>query len=164
MGSGRVESSIFAIFVVFIMIALIRATRRCQRSTVGRPHHAIRKRGGRDRQLDRFDRQAQLLRVRNRSFTSTGGVGYLHCEVCSSAAVGVPEMVPELLNESPTGKEDPVANAHVSAPTPPLACKLAVYAVPTVPPASEVVLMFVASATQTFFRQRHWSTNYTFAS
>ena len=37
------------------------------------------------------------------------------------AVVGVPEIVPELLNDSPAGKDDPVAALQVSAPAPPAA-------------------------------------------
>jgi hypothetical protein len=41
------------------------------------------------------------------------------------AAVGVPEIAPALLKERPAGSEEPVARLHVSAPTPPLACNVA---------------------------------------
>jgi hypothetical protein len=41
------------------------------------------------------------------------------------AAVGVPEIAPELLNESPAGKEDPLARAHVRVPDPPVSAKVA---------------------------------------
>jgi hypothetical protein len=41
------------------------------------------------------------------------------------AAVGVPEIVPALLNESPAGSDEPLASAQVNVPAPPLACKVA---------------------------------------
>jgi hypothetical protein len=58
-----------------------------------------------------------------------------------AAAVGVPEIVPEPLKERPAGNDEPEAKLQVSVPAPPLACKVALYAVPTVPLASEVVVM-----------------------
>jgi hypothetical protein len=41
------------------------------------------------------------------------------------AAVGVPEIAPALLRESPAGSEEPLAKAHVTAPAPPLDCNAA---------------------------------------
>jgi hypothetical protein len=66
-----------------------------------------------------------------------------------AAAVGVPEIVPVPLNERPVGNEEPKAKLQVSVPAPPPACSAALYAVPTVPVASEVVVMLGAGATVT---------------
>ena len=63
------------------------------------------------------------------------------------AVVGVPEIVPELLKERPAGSAEPDARLQVSEPAPPLACNVALYAVPTVPPESVVVLMPGGGAT-----------------
>jgi hypothetical protein len=42
-----------------------------------------------------------------------------------AAAVGVPEIIPVPLNERPAGNAEPDANAQVSVPAPPPACKVA---------------------------------------
>jgi hypothetical protein len=55
-------------------------------------------------------------------------------------AVGVPLMTPALLKDKPAGSEDPLAKLHVSAPAPPLPCSVALYAVPIVPLAKDVVV------------------------
>ena len=62
-------------------------------------------------------------------------------------AVGVPEIAPVLLIERPAGSDEPDASAKFSVPTPPLACTMALYAVPTVPPASYVLLIVGAVLT-----------------
>jgi hypothetical protein len=56
------------------------------------------------------------------------------------AVVGVPEIAPELLIANPAGRlpEDMV---HVMVPTPPLDCRLAVYAALTMPDGRVVVVM-----------------------
>ena len=41
------------------------------------------------------------------------------------AAVGVPEIAPALLSESPAGSEEPLARAQVSEPAPPPPCNVA---------------------------------------
>ncbi len=46
-------------------------------------------------------------------------------KVAVAAAVGVPEIVPVPLSERPVGNAEPEANAQLSVPAPPLACKLA---------------------------------------
>ena len=46
-------------------------------------------------------------------------------KVVVAAAVGVPEIVPELLKERPAGSDEPDARLQVSVPAPPLACKVA---------------------------------------
>ena len=56
------------------------------------------------------------------------------------AAVGVPKIAPALLMVRPAGKE-PLVTLKVMAPTPPLACTLALYAVPTTPLGRLVVVM-----------------------
>ena len=56
------------------------------------------------------------------------------------AVVGVPEIFAEA-RESPAGKEDPVVRLQVSVPAPPVAANVALYAVPTVPSVSVVVVM-----------------------
>ena len=66
-----------------------------------------------------------------------------------AAAVGVPEIVPVPLRERPAGNAEPEAKAQVSVPAPPLACNVALYAAPTVPLASEVVVMLGAGVTAT---------------
>jgi len=63
------------------------------------------------------------------------------------AALGVPEIVPALLNDRPAGNAEPEARAQVIVPAPPLACNVALYAVPTVPLAREVVVMLGAGVT-----------------
>ena len=68
-------------------------------------------------------------------------------KVVVAAAVGVPEMVPVPLKERPAGNEEPEARLQVSVPAPPLACNVALYAVPTVPAASAVVVMLGAGVT-----------------
>lgn len=60
------------------------------------------------------------------------------------AALGVPEIVPVPLNDRPAGNAEPEAKAQVSVPAPPLACNVALYAVPTVPLARDVVVMLGA--------------------
>jgi hypothetical protein len=45
-------------------------------------------------------------------------------KVKTPVAVGVPEIVPELLKDSPAGSE-PVTTVQVSVPAPPVACKVA---------------------------------------
>lgn len=70
-------------------------------------------------------------------------------KVVVAAAVGVPEIVPEPLKERAAGSDEPEAKLQVSVPAPPLACKVALYAVPTVPLASEVVVMLGAGVTTT---------------
>jgi hypothetical protein len=46
-------------------------------------------------------------------------------KVVVAAAVGVPEIVPEPPKERPAGNAEPEANAQVSVPAPPPACKVA---------------------------------------
>lgn len=58
-------------------------------------------------------------------------------------AVGVPEIVPVEDRLNPGGNV-PLATAHVYGVVPPVAAKLAEYAVPTVPPGSEVVVIDTA--------------------
>lgn len=55
-----------------------------------------------------------------------------------AAAVGVPEIVPELLKFRPAGKL-PVVTLQVMVPVPPVACKGAEYALLTIPVGKEVV-------------------------
>lgn len=65
------------------------------------------------------------------------------------AAVGVPEMAPAVLRDSPAGSADPLARLQLSVPVPPVAARVALYAVPTVPPVRVVVVIFGAGATIT---------------
>jgi hypothetical protein len=63
------------------------------------------------------------------------------------AVVGVPEITPvEAFSVSPAGRL-PDAIDHVSGEIPPLACNVALYAVPTVPEASVVVVTAGAGTT-----------------
>jgi len=55
-----------------------------------------------------------------------------------AAVVGVPEIAPAVESVKPEGSV-PDASVHVYGELPPVAAKVAEYAVPTVPPASEVV-------------------------
>jgi hypothetical protein len=57
-----------------------------------------------------------------------------------AAAVGVPEIVPELLRFRPAGKL-PVVTVQVIAPDPPVACKVVEYALLTMPVGTEVVVI-----------------------
>jgi hypothetical protein len=52
-------------------------------------------------------------------------------KVDGPVAVGVPEITPPLLRLKPSGSV-PEAKLHVRAPAPPLACRVAEYAAPTV--------------------------------
>jgi hypothetical protein len=73
----------------------------------------------------------------------------LTVSVVVPAAVGVPEIAPPLLKDRPAGSDEPDARLQLSVPTPPVPCKVALYAVPTVPPESEVVVMLGAGVTTT---------------
>ena len=79
------------------------------------------------------------------------GAESVTCKVKSKvpAAVGVPEIFPEA-SASPAGKLDPEVTLQVSAPEPPVAARVALYAVPTVPLASVVVAMAGLGFTTTF--------------
>jgi hypothetical protein len=46
-------------------------------------------------------------------------------KVLVPAAVGVPEIAPAALKESPAGSEEPLARFQMSEPAPPLACNVA---------------------------------------
>jgi hypothetical protein len=54
--------------------------------------------------------------------------------------VGVPEIVPELLNVNPAGRL-PLVMLHVMVPTPPVDCNVALYAVLTTPLGRDAVVM-----------------------
>jgi hypothetical protein len=61
------------------------------------------------------------------------------------AAVGVPVMVPPWVSDRPAGSE-PVVVDHVLPPVPPPAASVRLYAVPTVPGGSDVVLILSVAA------------------
>jgi hypothetical protein len=56
------------------------------------------------------------------------------------AAVGVPEITPELLSVSPAGSA-PAVSVQVKGVTPPLAVRVSLYAVPTMPSGNRLVVM-----------------------
>jgi hypothetical protein len=64
-------------------------------------------------------------------------------------AVGVPVIAPALLKASPAGSEDPLAKLQLRVPAPPVACRLALYAVPMAPLAKVVVEILGSSETTT---------------
>jgi hypothetical protein len=63
--------------------------------------------------------------------------------------VGVPPMVPSVFRLSLAGRELPEARLHVKGAIPPDSCRIALYALPAVPPGSDVVVMDGGATTVT---------------